>query len=277
MPKQYGPDSIHRPDVFGSGDVDARHAAALARARAERGDRPGPRRLTSEELTEAMETRGRANAAARAEARATTPGGTLEGRLDAQQHRRNAQHALLPLITRFEDHLPAALGDVAEVTEWAADAAGGGRDWLVILGPTGVGKTWQAVAAYKAVTHDLGAEGQAIGCTELFMRSLPSAPDRLDLRPFEDADVLLLDDLTGELSDWDRKVLLRLIDARAARLTIITSNLDASEVRPALGGRIASRLSKRLRTVVMEGPDRRTGRWAPPEEDAPAQRLPYKD
>jgi chromosomal replication initiation ATPase DnaA len=253
------------------------HARALARARAERGDRPGPQRLSGTALAEEMERRGRRNAAVRAEVRADLGDTSWEDRRDAQVRRVNAQHALLPLIQRFEDYLPAQLS-VPEVVEWAAGAAAGDDDWLVILGPTGVGKTWQAVGAYKAVTHDRGAEGQAIGCTELFARSLPSAPDRLDLRPYEDADVLLLDDLTGELSDWDRKVLFRLIDARSARnrLTVVTSNLTAERVRPVLGARLASRLSHRLRLVEMEGPDRRLRADDAPDEE-PVQRLPYKD
>lgn len=264
-------------DLYGEGDVEDRRARALARARADRADREPVHRLSGEELTAEMQRRGRINAGPRAEARDTRSG--WDPRQDAQRRHINARHALLPLIQRFEDYLPAQLGDVPAVVEWAAEAvAGRTEDWLVILGPTGVGKTWQAVGAYRAVTGDRGLEGQAIGCTELFMRSLPSAPDRLDLRPYEDVDLLLLDDLTAELSDWDRKVLFRLIDARSAgrRLTIVTSNLTADTVRPALGARLASRLSHRLRLVELEGPDRRTYR---DDEDPPeaTQRLPYKD
>jgi DNA replication protein DnaC len=54
-------------------------------------------------------------------------------------------------------------------------------------------------------------------------------------------------------------VLFQLINARDAgnRLTIITSNLLREDVRERLGERMASRLSHRMRLIVLEGPDRR--------------------
>jgi DNA replication protein DnaC len=252
---------IHRPALYGEGQVEARHAAALARARSERGARPGPGRPPSGTEIEAHGDWLLARRQAKREEGLlplADPDG-LERRLAEQQGRRNAAHALVPIIERFEDYLLAQLGDVEEVTEWAADAAAGTDRWLVLLGPVGVGKTWQAVAAYRAVTHDRGQEGLAITVAELLMRSLPSAPDRINLRAYERADVLLLDDLTAELSDWDRRVLFQLIDARSAsnRLTIITSNVPREEIRPALGERLASRLSQRVRLVLLTGPDHR--------------------
>lgn len=258
-PRQYGDDSIHRPALYGTGDTGARRDAALARARAERPDRPRTHRTpTGAEMT--------ARALAQLDRRRTGPAAPdrtdLDERLAQQQRRRNAAHALIPLAEHFEDYLRAQLGDVPEVVEWAAAAAQGSATWLVILGSTGVGKTWQACAAYRAVTHDRGLEGLAITATDLFLRSLPSAPDRLALRAYERVDVLLLDDLTGDLSDWERKILFQLVDARSAgnRLTILTSNLRREEVKERLGDRLASRLSHRLRLISIEGPDRRTTR-----------------
>jgi chromosomal replication initiation ATPase DnaA len=255
--RSYGDESIHRPPKYGQSDTEARRNAAIARAHAERPDRPRP--LTGADL----ETYGAHLLARRQAARAGTEQpdpDALRDRLAEQQGRRNAAHALLPLAEHFEDYLPAQLGEVPEVVEWAADAAAGSRAWLVILGSTGVGKTWQACAAYRAVTHDRGLEGLAITATDLFLRSLPSAPDRIPLRAYERVDVLLLDDLTGDLSDWERKILFQLVDARSAgnRLTIITSNLRREEVKERLGDRLASRMSHRLRLISIEGPDRRT-------------------
>jgi chromosomal replication initiation ATPase DnaA len=260
-PRSYGDDAIHRPPKYGEGDTEARRNAAIARARAERPDHPRPYRTpTGPELTE----RALAQLDHRTATRTGDPTGPdradLDKRLAEQQRRRDAAHALVPLAEHFEDYLGAQLGDVPEVVEWADDAAAGSASWLVILGNTGVGKTWQAAAAYRAVTHDRGLDGTAITATDLFLRSLPSAPDRLNLRAYERAPVLLLDDLTGDLSDWDRKILFQLLDARSAgnRLTILTSNLRREEVKERLGDRIASRLSHRLRLVGIEGPDRRT-------------------
>lgn len=252
---------IHRPAKYGEGQVEARHAAALARARAERGARPGPGRPpTGEEITaHGMELLTRRQAERDAGRLDSPDPDDLARRLDAQRRHRNAAHALIPLIEHFEDYLPATLGDEPEITEWAADAAAGSDGWLLILGPTGAGKTWQAVAAYRAITHDRGLEGLAITLAELRLRSLPSAADPINLRAYERADVLLLDDLANGLSDWESKILFQLINARSAsnRLTIITSNLRREQVREVFGDRIASRIAQRLRLVALNGPDRR--------------------
>lgn len=262
MGKVYGDESIHRPPKYGEGDVAARHAAALARARAER-PRTGPDKpLTGGELT----AHGLDLLARRQNARnagtlgpATDPN-DLDRRLAQQQKRRNYAAALASLADRFEDYVGAQLGEESAVVEWAVDAAAGrSTDWLVLLGAVGVGKTWQAAAAYRAVCHDHGLDGLAITVPDLLAGSLPSASERLSLRTYEKIPVLLLDDLVGGLSEWKADVLFQLISARDAgnRLTIITSNLRREEVRPILGDRMASRLSHRARLVLLEGPDRR--------------------
>lgn len=262
--RSYGDDSIHRPAKYGQGDTEARRAAAIARARAERPDRPRQEApLTGADLeTYGTQLLARRQAARTAAGPATQrdPIRDLHARLAAQQGRRNAQHALLPVIEHFEEYLPAQLGDVPEVVEWTAEVAAGDRaDWLLLLGPTGVGKTWQAIAAYRAVTHDRGLDGLAITVGELRLRSLPSSNDPINLRAYERADVLLLDDLANGLSEWEAKILFQLINARSAsnRLTIITSNLRREQIRDVFGDRLASRLSHRLRIVALNGPDRR--------------------
>jgi DNA replication protein DnaC len=262
MGKVYGDPTIHRPDKYGEGEVDARHAAALARARAERrDDRPG-KALTGAELAahgEDLLARRQAARDAGTLGPAADPN-DLDRRLEAQQRRRAYLAALASLADRFEDYVGAQLGEESAVVEWAADAAAmRTADWLVLLGSTGVGKTWQATAAFRAVTHDRGLEGLAISVGDLLAGTLPSAPERLSLRTYEKTPVLLLDDLTAGLSEWKADVLFQLINARDAgnRLTIITSNLRREEVREKLGDRLASRLSHRARLVLMEGPDRR--------------------
>jgi DNA replication protein DnaC len=262
MGKVYGDPTIHRPDKYGEGEVDARHAAALARAHAERRtDTPG-KALTGAELTahgEDLLARRQAARDAGTLGPAVDPA-DLDRRLEAHQRRRAYLAALSSLADRFEDYVGAQLGDHDAVIEWAVDvAAMRSSDWLVLLGPVGVGKTWQAAAAFRAVCHDRGLEGLAISVPDLLAGTLPSAPERLSLRTYEKIPVLLLDDLVGGLSEWKTDVLFQLINARDAgnRLTIITSNLLREDVRERLGERMASRLSHRMRLVVLEGPDRR--------------------
>jgi DNA replication protein DnaC len=241
-------------------EEQAIRARALARARA---DKPGRQTPTGPEITAAMLARLDTTRAARDLNRARL--NSWDERQAKRTARINEDHALIPLIRDFEDYLGAQLGDEPDVVEWAVACAEGSRDWLVILGPTGTGKTHQAVAAYRAVVHDTGCEAIAARLPALLMRTMPSAPDPANLRPLEEADLLLLDDLGGDLTPWDRRVLFRLIDGRSARNrpTIITSNLRPEEIRERLGDRLASRLSQRVRVVILTGPDRRTTPVAP--------------
>jgi DNA replication protein DnaC len=72
--------------------------------------------------------------------------------------------------------------------------------------------------------------------------------------------VLLLDDLGAEKStEWVMERLYSLLNFRSANglVTLITSNLDPSELEYKLGPRIASRLRGRCRNIQFTGPDRR--------------------
>lgn len=237
---------------------------------------PGdPRRSTGAEVYERMVALGARNRPARMAARERLR--RAEQQRDAQLRHTNLRRSLGWITERFYDFAPASLGDEEQVTAWAADAvSGASTDWLLLLGPTGVGKTWQAVAAYRAVCEDLGCEGYAIGVPEMIERTLPRAPDPLSLRPLEEADLLLLDDLDRGLTDYGLSQLFRVINARdshAGRRTIVTSNLRREELRPALGDRLASRLGHRLRMVAMDGPDRRR---PPPGGGEPLPQLPLR-
>jgi DNA replication protein DnaC len=259
---------VHRPDVYGEGSEEERRAAAIARARTERRasgqpERLMPEHLTGQEITDRMMELGRANAAQRTENRRRHDAHLQ--RMDAQMLRRNRLQAMRWITTDFADFAtkgpdggPPEI-DHPEVADWAAGACAGEPDWLFLLGSVGVGKTHQAVAAYAAVVADAGCDGYAVRVSTLLLRSLPSEPDRLPWTQLEDADLLLLDDVPGNLSEWDRRVLHRIVDTRQGRQrrTILTSNLQPATVSDHLGERLMSRLSYRTRLVGITGPDLR--------------------
>lgn len=237
------------------GDSEERSEAIRERALA----RAHPR-LIKRDVLATMEELGRRNAADRAAARARLD--RYYARQDGHAARINRLSAMRTVTADFGRFAEAEIEHPA-VAAWAQDVwERRTDDWLVLLGAVGVGKTWQAVAAYRGVVDSTGCDGMAWRAAALLMRSTSADGDSVPWSQLEDIDLLLLDDVPGALTDHDRRVLLRLIDARQARrrLTIITTNLRAEEVRPMLGEQLASRLSAGTRVVVMDGPDRRRAR-----------------
>jgi chromosomal replication initiation ATPase DnaA len=228
-------------------------ARALARARTERGTRP---RVPVEDFVDYARALGESNAATRAANREQDA--ARETRWANNLRRIAAARSLRWITDGFAEYVDAQATD-PQVTAWLDATLAGGRSWLVLLGPVGTGKTWQAVGAYRALVEYLGGTAVAVRAPDALARSMPSDPDRINVRTLEDADLLLLDDVPASLSEWEHKVLFRIIDARAAngRRTIVTTNLLREEVRPKLGDRIASRLSANTRAILLSGADRR--------------------
>lgn len=148
-------------------------------------------------------------------------------------------------------------GTRATLRQWAASEM---PTNLVILGPTGVGKTHAAVAAAYARWH-LWRETLDFEPVPEFMDDL--RPDSGALSPMsraKDADVLLLDDLAVERqTDWTRERLDVLINHRwnARRPTVVTSNATRRAIEAAVSDRVWSRLGDGSVVVSMTGPDRR--------------------
>lgn len=150
------------------------------------------------------------------------------------------------------------------VNEWTRDViAGTTTDSLVLLGGVGTGKTSQAFAAFRNVVTATRREGRWTTVPDLLEDLRPGRRDdggRL-LTDLQRTPLLLLDDLAAQRdSEWTAEILYRLLDYRYAWQlpAIITSNVPPAEIRARLGDRIASRLNGMGRTVVLEGPDRRT-------------------
>lgn len=125
---------------------------------------------------------------------------------------------------------------------------------LLLQGPTGTGKTWQAWGAVRALGH------QAVGVKAASLSRI----DHAGLSGLTGAKVLIIDDLASRTSPGALATALELIDYRLddERLTIVTTNAGFPEIT-AIEPRIASRLASG-RIVRLDGRDRRMPAKAAP-------------
>ncbi|MFE3138948.1 ATP-binding protein [Streptomyces scopuliridis] len=167
-----------------------------------------------------------------------------------------------------------ALADQPQITTWADQIARAGRPGptgpgiaegpsLLIAGPTGTGKTYQAYGAVRALlTRGVRLRWEATTSADLHARLRPRASHdgERELQTLSRSPLLLLDDLgAAKTSEWTEELTYRLINHRYEHMlpTLITTNLPTAELRIALGDRVASRLAEMTERVVLTGPDRR--------------------
>jgi DNA replication protein DnaC len=134
---------------------------------------------------------------------------------------------------------------------------------LLFMGPTGTGKTYLAAAVVQAEI-ECGRAATFRRCADLYLeirQTFNSSGDVTEadvFRQYTQARLLVLDDLaSGSLSDYERRSLLDLLDARWSfkRGTVVTTNLNLDEVSE-WDDRLASRL-RAFVPIILGGRDRR--------------------
>lgn len=140
---------------------------------------------------------------------------------------------------------------------------------LLILGPTGAGKTHMTYAAIRHLAAlGVSATWEALTAADLYARLRPrhGVDSEAEFAQISGAGLLLLDDLgAAKASEWTEDVNYRLLNFRndAGLPTLVTSNLqrEAPEGQPslslALGDRVMSRLIGMCDVIILRGPDRR--------------------
>lgn len=159
----------------------------------------------------------------------------------------------------------------AEVTEpaviaWCGNltaAAPGTARSLLLTGPTGAGKTWQAYGAVRRlVTAGTVDRWDALTAADLYARLRPrdGTDSEAEFERFASVPLLLLDDLgAAKDSEWTEEVTYRLVNHRSAWVlpTVFTTNLTVRTLKAALSERVFSRLAE-CDTVSLKHADRRT-------------------
>lgn len=174
----------------------------------------------------------------------------------------NHEHARLATPPRYAD----ATTDQDEIYAWALDVLHTPRHApsLLLIGPTGTGKTHTAYAALRLLSESRRSTvtWRAASTAVFFGDQRPM--DGRDPEPayqrYATAPVLLLDDLGAtKNTEWTEETLYRLIDHRYTHClpSIFTTNVKPSDLGRRLGERIASRLAEMCRTLPLLGEDLR--------------------
>lgn len=188
-----------------------------------------------------------------------------------RQHFLNAADELRrKCIAYFEAKVPrryAAAQPDATATAWAKAVVTNPDDTrsLLIVGPTGTGKTHYAYSVLRALA-ETGARASwaAYTAADLYARLRPRTgrDSEAEFDAIAGTDVLFVDDLAAaKLTEWTEEVTYRLVNHRyeQCRPALFTSNVPPAQLRDVLGERIASRLTEMCERVVLKGDDRRKG------------------
>jgi hypothetical protein len=139
------------------------------------------------------------------------------------------------------------------VTRWLDSGA---RNLVLHSTTTGNGKSYAA----HAVGNTALSRGMWVATWSVSRLNEALRPGRDDTA-FEVAttvDVLILDDLGGEsMSTWTVERLLDVLNGRATKRTVVTTNLTGQRLTDRYGDRITDRVAADAWIVAFEGPSRR--------------------
>lgn len=171
---------------------------------------------------------------------------------------------------RFQD----AVADHPDVQAWVREVVDGADiaipypavdtgPSLLLLGPVGVGKTFQCYGAIRALAvSGVRCSWELVAAADFYASQRPrprvDAEDEFDR--LARVSLLVLDDLgAAKATEWTEEITYRLVNRRYqdCKPTIVTSNVTPKTLADALGERVASRLREMGRVVALKGSDRR--------------------
>ncbi len=144
--------------------------------------------------------------------------------------------------------------DNPKVREWISSETS-----LLMVGPTGVGKTHQAFGIIRELDRQAW---EFITAADLFasLRPRQGYDTEALMQRYCRTGLLVIDDLgASKPTDWTDEITFRLINTRYENLrrTVITSNLPVPELKKVIGERVSSRLTEMCTVIAMKGEDRR--------------------
>jgi len=132
--------------------------------------------------------------------------------------------------------------------EYVLDWFSNDKPFLLIMGTTGIGKTYLSAA----ILNYLEEKNQNVFYTthrrliDGIHRSIEKGKPQMDpIDRISDLKYLILDDLgSATCTEWQQEMILELIDRRYSNnlKTLITTNLDEKKIQEKLGARTASRI-----------------------------------
>ncbi len=178
--------------------------------------------------------------------------------LDPEEVQQRRERMLAQIDAVFANVTPNDMP--AEVAEWCNLAVNGERrSSLLLMGPTGTGKTHTAIAVTMQLFEVTHLAPRIVTATAMLKSLQPGGGATVD-RFTTGTQLLVLDDLgAAKITGFKEEVTLEVIDQRYRhRLpTIVTTNLPGDEMRDVLGDRVVSRLRGMCDTVVFRNTDRR--------------------
>lgn len=196
-----------------------------------------------------------------------------------------ARYSIVKAAEIIPFHYRGAVTDSPEIFAWTKELTAEAREAqtergapvasvnrgrsLLLLGPTGTGKTHQTYGAIRelAITG-VAASWVVTTAADMYaaLRPRHGIDSEAEFRRYRNASILLLDDLGAERkpTEFTEEINFRLINWRYEnhKPTLITSNLVPKEISARLGDRVTSRLIEMCQRVVFKGPDRRRGEAA---------------
>ncbi|WP_215456638.1 ATP-binding protein [Streptomyces sp. ATCC 21386] len=168
----------------------------------------------------------------------------------------------------FGRNVPLRFRDAAPeepATAWAKEVAADPHTArsVLLLGPTGTGKTHWAYGALRAVAS-AGAwvPWTAVTEADLYsrLRPRPGHDQEAEFQKIARTPLLFLDDLgAAKPSEWAEEVIYRLVNHRYDHClpSLFASNLAPKGLADTLGARVASRLTQMCDRIAIKGEDRR--------------------
>lgn len=178
-------------------------------------------------------------------------------------------------LQRLERAMGPRIGQVPirdDVREWAQHYIAGAPDNLILLGPTGTGKSAQAWAALRWIIEQdpepwrneptwdgrkpqVDSSWLTVYFSELLASTRPSDDSEAFIGECKSVGVLVIDDCMPVATDWQAQQIKRVFEARWSfcRPTIITSNLTEQMLKDGLPDTVVSRLYHASTTIIMRG------------------------